>query len=146
LNRTKTIRSEQNGADADRNARMGAEIGQILAAEEKLIPSSGFMASVMEKVRQEAAVPPPIPFPWTWAVLGILLMGGVLGFGAFEVVRPGLLTFDMPTLHSVALTSAQLPAAFVGPVEEVGWVALALGVSLLCWLLSRRLAGSGGLL
>jgi hypothetical protein len=40
LNRTKTIRSEQNGADADRNARMGAEIGQILAAEEKLIPSS----------------------------------------------------------------------------------------------------------
>jgi hypothetical protein len=32
------------------------------------------------------------------------------------------------------------------PVEQAGWVALALGISLLSWLLSRRLAGRGGLL
>jgi hypothetical protein len=146
LNLAKSIRSEHDGADTERNARMEAEIGHILAAEEKLIPSSGFMASVMERVRQEAALPPPIPFPWTWAVLGILLVGGVLGFGAFEIVRLGLPSFRVPALHSFALISAQLPAAFVGPVEKVGWVVLALGVSLLCWLFSRRLAGSGGLL
>jgi hypothetical protein len=32
------------------------------------------------------------------------------------------------------------------PLEEVGWIALALGLSLLSWLLSRRLAGRTGLL
>jgi hypothetical protein len=31
-------------------------------------------------------------------------------------------------------------------LEQAGWVAMALGVSLLSWLLSRRLAGRGGLL
>ncbi len=40
--------------------------------EEKLIPSSGFLASVIERVRQEAAMPPPIPFPWKWAVAGFV--------------------------------------------------------------------------
>ena len=146
MNRTKKIRSVHDGADAARNKRIDAEIGHILATEEKLIPSLGFMASVMERVGQEAALPPPIPFPWTWAVLGILLVGGAFGWGAFEIVRLGLPAFRVPALHSFVLTSAQLPAAFVGPVEEVGWVVLALGVSLVCWLFSRRLAGSGGLL
>ena len=111
MNRAKTIRSKQTGAGADRNARMEAEIGQILATEEKLIPSSGFMASVMESIRQEAALPPPIPFPWTWAVLGILQVGGVFGWGAFEIVHLGLPTFDIPDLHSLALTSPHLSAA-----------------------------------
>ena len=146
MNRAKKIRSEQNGASAERNARMEAEIGHILGTEEQLIPSSGFMASVMERVRQEAALPPPIPFPWTWAVLGILLVGGVFGWSAFEIFRLGLPTFDMPALHSLALTSTRIPAPFVGPVESAGWVALGLGIALLCWLFSRRLAGSGGLL
>lgn len=146
MNLAKTIRSEKNGDNADRNARMDTEIGQILATEEKLIPSSGFMASVMERVRQDAAPPPPIPFPWTWTVAGILLVGGFLGWGAFEIVRLGGPAFEMPGLHSLGLTLPQLPTAYVSPVESVGWVALALSVSLLCWLLSRRLAGSGGLL
>jgi hypothetical protein len=146
LNRTKTIRSEQNGADANQNAKMEAEIGLILATEEKLIPSSGFLASVMERVRQDNAPPPPIPFPWTWAVAGILLIGGVFGWGAFEIFRPGGLAVSLPTLSSVAFTLPQIPALFVGPVKEVGWVALAGGVSLLCWLFSRTLAGSDGLL
>jgi len=146
LNRAKTIRSEQNGAGADRNARMEAEIGQILATEEKLIPSSGFMASVMERVRQEAVLPPPIPFPWKGAVPGILLAGGVFGWGAVEMVHLGLPAVSLAALNSLTLTPTQLPAAFVAPFEEAGWVALALGASLVSWLLSRRLAGRRGLL
>jgi hypothetical protein len=125
---------------------MEAEIGHILATEEKLIPSSGFMASVMERVRQDAAPPPPIPFPWMWTVAGILLVGGVLGWGAFEIFRPDGLAVSLPTLNSLAFTLPRIPAAFVGPVENAGWVALAGSVSLLCWLFSRRLAGSDGLL
>jgi hypothetical protein len=146
LNWTKTIRSEENGAGADRNARMEAEIGRILATEEKLIPSSGFMASVMEQVRQEAALPRPISFPWTWAVAGILLAGGVFGWGVFEILRPELPALDILALRALTLPSPQAWVPLAGPVEEVGWVAMALVISLLCWLLSRRLAGSGGLL
>lgn len=146
MNRTKTIRSEQNGAGADRNARMEAELDRILAAEEELIPSSGFLGSVMEQVRQEAALPPPIPFPWRWAVPVIFLAGGVFGWSVFEILRPGLPALDILALRTLTLPSPQVWTTLAGPVEEVGWVAMALGISLLCWLLSRRLAGSGGLL
>jgi hypothetical protein len=40
------------------------EIDHILAAEEPLVPSSGFLASVMESVREESVAPAPIQFPW----------------------------------------------------------------------------------
>ena len=40
------------------------KLDRILTAEEELVPSSGFVASVMERVREEAAAPEPIPFPW----------------------------------------------------------------------------------
>jgi hypothetical protein len=117
------------------------EIDRILAVEEPLIPTSGFLASVMESVREEAAAPQPIPFPWTRFIPGILVATGVLGWGAFKMLRQGL-----PEIRSVSLAPPHLPAAAIQPVEQAGWVALALGVSLLSWLLSRRLAGRSGLL
>lgn len=129
-------RTEMNGNKMDRN-----EIDRILATEEELIPSSGFLASVMESVREEAVAPPPIPFPWVRAVPGILLAAGVLGWGAVVLVRSGL-----PALREISLTPPSLSAAAMRPLEEAGWVAMALGASLLSWLLSRRLAGRSGLL
>lgn len=95
----------------------------------------------MERVQEEATAPPPIPFPWVRAVPGMILAAGVLGWGAFELVRYGL-----PAFGTIALTPPHLSAALVGPVESAGWVALALGASLLSWLLSRCLAGRSGLL
>ncbi|MGA3136375.1 MAG: hypothetical protein ABSC88_10325 [Terracidiphilus sp.] len=118
-----------------------SRIDHILASEEPLIPSSGFLASVMERVHEEATAPPPIPFPWKRAIPGMVLAAGVFGWGAFEFVRYGL-----PAVGSIALTPPHLSAAVARPLEQVGWVALALGASLLSWLLSRRLAGRGGLL
>jgi hypothetical protein len=118
-----------------------SRIDHILASEEPLIPSSGFLASVMERVHEEATAPPPIPFPWKRTVPGMVLAAGVFGWGAFELVRYGL-----PAVGSIALTPPHLSAAVARPLEQVGWVALALGASLLSWLLSRRLAGRGGLL
>jgi hypothetical protein len=116
-------------------------IDDILATEEKLIPSSGFLASVMESVREEAAAPQPIPFPWKLALPGMLLAAAVLGFGAFELVRALL-----PALKSSPIALPHLSATLVQPLEEAGWVAMALGASLLSWLFSRRLAGRSGLL
>jgi hypothetical protein len=116
-------------------------IENILATEEELIPTSGFLASVMERVEEEAAAPPPIPFPWKRAIPGIVLVAIVLGGGVYALIRHGI-----PTMKGIALAAPHLSAAVSRPMEQAGWVALALGASLLSWLLSRRLAGRSGLL
>ncbi len=133
-------RNKKDGAEMDRTGANLDRIEAILAAEEELIPSSGFLASVMENVQEEARTPPPIPFPWKRAVPGILLAVGVFGWSGFELLR-----FGLPALGSISLILPHF-SAIEQPLEQVGWVALALGVSLLSWLLSRRLAGRSGLL
>jgi hypothetical protein len=116
-------------------------IGHILATEEPLLPSSGFLASVMERVRDEAAAPPPIPFPWKRVIPGVALIAGVFGWGALEIVRHGL-----PAVGSLPLAMPHLSVSGMQSLEQAGWVGFALGVSLFSWLLSRRLAGRTGLL
>ncbi|MGA2648960.1 MAG: hypothetical protein ABSF28_00485 [Terracidiphilus sp.] len=116
-------------------------IDRILATEDALVPSSGFLASVMERVREEAAAPAPIPFPWKRALPGAIVIAGMLGAGAFELVREGL-----PAAGEFALTTPHLSVAMEQPLEQAGWVALALGVSVFSWLVSKRLAGGSGLL
>jgi hypothetical protein len=111
-------------------------IDNILASEEELIPSSGFLASVMERVQEEARTPAPIPFPWKRAIPGILLAGGVFGWGAYEFVRQAV-----PADYSIVLTAPHISVAAERPLEQAGWIAFALAVSLASWLLSRRLAG-----
>jgi len=123
------------------NDRIGAEIDQILASEEELIPTSGFLSSVMERVEEEAAVPPPLPFPWRRLAPGIALAAGVICWGAVELVRGG-----MPSLTSFPQLAPHLSETLAHSAESAGWVALALGVSLISWSISRRLAGRGGLL
>lgn len=114
-------------------------IGRILASDEALVPSSGFVSAVMERVHEESKALPPIPFPWKRAIPGITLAAGVFGWGAFEMLRhASSMTVPGTTIH--------LSTAAITGVETTGWVALALAVSLLAWRLSRRLAGGTGLL
>jgi hypothetical protein len=117
------------------------EIDRILATEDALVPSSGFLASVMERVREEAAAPAPIPFPWKRALPGMVVLAIMLCVGTLEFVRQGL-----PAASEFTLTTPQIPVALEKPLEQVGWVALALGASLISWLLSKRLTGRAGLL
>jgi hypothetical protein len=130
-----------NQAKIDHSTMLDAKIDAILTSEEELIPSSGFLGSVMERVQEEAVAPPTIPFPWKRTLPGILAISGVFAWGAVELFRHGL-----PTLSSPTLALPHLPAALVVPVESAGWVALALCATLLSLLLARRLAGRGGLL
>ena len=51
------------------------ELDRILSRKDEIAPSSGFVDSVIDSVRQEAATPPPIPFPWGRAVPGIIAAG-----------------------------------------------------------------------
>ena len=67
-----------------------SNLDRILGAEEELAPSSGFLSVVMERVREEAAAPKPIPFPWKRVVPGaVVAFGGVAWIGV-EVVRQGI--------------------------------------------------------
>lgn len=115
-------------------------IDGILAAEEELIPSSGFLASVMERVQEEARTPARIPFPWKRAVPGILLAAGVFGWGAYEFVHVAI-----PAARTFTYSAPQLPVTVQLPLQQAGWVAMALAVSLASWLLSRRIAGHSGI-
>jgi hypothetical protein len=118
-------------------------LDRILAAEEELAPSSGFAASVMDRVREEAVAPKPIPFPWKRVVPGaVLAVGGVVWMGV-EVARQGVKA--LPSVGSPVELFAHVPQQMAGTLEDAGWVAAALGVSLLSWLLARRMIGSRGL-
>jgi hypothetical protein len=110
-------------------------IDEILATEQELVPSSGFLASVMERVREEAAAPPPIPFPWGRFMPGMLVAAGVLSWGAVELVR-----FVGPRLHEVRLAPPHIAPAMIQPLEQAGWVVTALAVSAVSWMISRRAA------
>ena len=118
-----------------------AVIDRILAAEEELIPSSGFLAATMERVREEAAMPKPIPFPWLRALPGIVLAVSVFGWCGFEMMRAGL-----RSAREISFAQPHLTAVNAHALEPVGWVAVALAFSLFSWLFARRLAGRSGLL
>jgi len=118
-----------------------AVIDRILAAEEELIPSSGFLAATMERVREEAACPKPIPFPWLRALPGIVLAVAVLGWCGFEMARSGL-----GSAREISFAQPHLTALNAHALEPAAWVAVALVAPMLSWILSRRIAGRSGLL
>jgi len=118
------------------------QLDTILAQNEELIPTSGFLARVMERVEEEAAAPPPIPFPWKRAIPGIVLAAVVLVCGAVAIVRYIL------SLGATQFTSPQmqLPQALPPAMQQAGWIVAALAISAAGYWLARRLAGRSGLL
>lgn len=118
-----------------------AAIDCILAAEEELVPSSGFVAAAMERVREEAAVPAPIPFPWKRMAPGLVLAAGTIGWGAWQAARSA-----WPAMHDFAENPPPIPAVVILQLEEAGWVALALAVSWGAWILSQRMVRRSGLM
>lgn len=118
-----------------------AAIDRILAAEEELVPSSGFAAEVMERVSEEASAPPPIPFPWKRMAPGLVLAAGTIGWGAWQAAR-----LAGPAMHEFAENPPQIPATVLLQLQQAGWVVLALAVSWGAWILSQRLVRRSGLL
>ena len=109
-------------------------LDRILGGEEELAPSSGFVAGVMDRVRQEAAAPEPIPFPWKRALPGMIVVGAALLWCLVQLVQIGIAEARTPVL--IPLNSTNLVNL---RVESAGWIAAALGVSLISWLLARRI-------
>ena len=118
------------------------EIDRILSREEGILPSSGFAVSVMDAVRSEAAVPPPIPFPWRRAMpllaaagAALVLVVVVAVVGITQLGRGGAGAPSagewMPTL---------LPFVNATVASAAGWLLLALALTFASVALSLRLA------
>ena len=121
-------------------------LDQILAAENELLPSCGFLSGVMDRVREEAAAPPPIPFPWRRALPGLLLFVAVLVWAVVSFARAPFNTAASLHLPAPALRWSPLAAGNSQLAHSALWLGIALAISLVAVLLSRRLAGHRGLL
>jgi hypothetical protein len=110
------------------------EIDQILSQQEEILPSSGFSASVMDAIRQEAATPAPIPFPWSRALPGIV------------AVIICLVQFLRLTLATQAVSEGwrASPHFLVSPeaLSITAWFALLLAVTYTIVRLSLRLTAN----
>ena len=114
------------------------ELERILSAEEDIVPSSGFVALVMEAVHREAAATAPIPFPWKRALPG---------FGAWGIALVSFVTLSVEQFgRQTPSTTGGLASAFQAVVAmantvDAGWIVLALFLSFTSVALSIRLAG-----
>lgn len=99
-----------------------------------VLPSSGFVQSVMAAVRSEAATPSPIPFPWKRALPGLAAAGVVLAWLLTAIL-------DQLLRGTVALPLAASLQAWQVPIVRVAaWSILALLLSLISVELSIKLA------
>lgn len=113
------------------------DIDRILSKEQEIIPSSGFLGSVMDAMQREATAP-PIPFPWKRALPGLIAAGLALVsvlVASISLFIRGTVTQPLPSelLSSFAL--------IIGAWKTVGasWIVLALVLSLASVKLSGRL-------
>lgn len=114
------------------------DFDRILSSEEPIVPSSGFADAVMQAVRREAAAPPPISFPWKYALPG-------LGLTGLLVVVVLLTPVPAARAEIVLLASRHLPALFAAVLETTRRLGLdrLMVALLLAWAsvkLSTRLA------
>ncbi|HKI11661.1 MAG TPA: hypothetical protein VKA02_06060 [Candidatus Acidoferrum sp.] len=119
------------------------DLDRSLSRQEEILPSSGFVASVMEAVRRQASAPPPIPFPWK-RILPSLTAAG-LSFVSVVVASIPLLRHGDP--------SRPLPPQWLSIIASViaawktfgaNWIALALILSLASLKLTMRFASGHG--
>jgi hypothetical protein len=104
-------------------------LDQILSQDESIIPSSGFVGSVMGAVRHEASAPPPLPFPWKWAIPGIA--AAVVALVAVVIQGAALLAGKGGSAPLPAKWNSTM-ATFLDGLRDAraGWILLAL---LLTW-------------
>lgn len=113
-------------------------LDRILGSEEELVPSSGFVSGVMDRVREEAAAPEPIAFPWNRVLPGAVAVAIGLVWCVVQLSRMILAEPATPVpLHFAGVMTPR--------VEGVAWGMVAMTASLLSWTLSRRLIGRRGL-
>lgn len=122
------------------------DLDRWLREPEEIVPSSGFVASVMEAVREEAAAPAPIPFPWKWALPGLIVSVALalglivrwIASGARVGPSAGSVAAEAP-MEKLLSMLAHAPIA-ASTVLALEWSALALLLSLTTAWFSMRIA------
>lgn len=119
---------------------MEDELDRMLFARDEIVPSSGFVSSVMEAVRREAEATeptplPPIAFPWVRALPVFVALAAVIAMlvaGFVELVRMPAAVAQGPLLPpAVELVLVQINA---------GWLAVALLLAFFSTFFSLRFA------
>jgi hypothetical protein len=129
----------KSGADRKANPKAQPELQmaameRALAAEERLVPASGFLAAVMDRVREEASAPAPIPFPWKRIAPGLVLGVGILGWAAWHAAP-----MAWAAMHGISLKPPQIPAPVLLHLKPAAWVAMSLAISWIAWAVSMRI-------
>ncbi len=119
---------------------MEDELDRMLAKRDEIIPSSGFVASVMDAVHREAAASeptpfPPLAFPWLRALPIFIALAAV---GAM-LIALFLHAIRMP---ASATQGPLLPPAVMHALAQVnaGWIAAALALAFFSTFFSLRIA------
>jgi hypothetical protein len=129
--------------DARHDDDESRRIEQILRREEPLDPSPGFSLRVMAALRQEAALPPPIAFPWRPLLTGLAACALLTAAGGAALLRSAA-HFPLPALPAPGLRLPPLDPSFLlagglGLLGPLGWAAAALAGTYLLTRLSRQL-------
>jgi hypothetical protein len=121
------------------------DLDRWLKETEEIVPSSGFVASVMEAVHEEAAAPAPIPFPWKWALPGLIVSVSLaLGLivrciASGARVGPSAVAAAAGTPMGKLLSTLQHAQIATSTAVALEWSALALLLSLATAWLSMRI-------
>lgn len=113
------------------------DLDRILSKDQEIIPSPGFVNSVMDSVRREAQTPGPIPFPWKRALPGlasVVLSLGLLLIAGGALFTRGIAPQPQPLVLPVAYDRILEAARSI----RAGWIVLALLLSLVSAKLSIR--------
>jgi hypothetical protein len=112
------------------------DLDRILTRDDAIVPSSGFVSSVMDAVMRETATPPAIPFPWKRAIPGLGAWALMLAVCVVTMFRFA----ESPSGSSIspAITGLLEAAGSFG----AGWIVLALLVSFVSVKISMRLTGA----
>ena len=116
------------------------DFDRILSSEEPIVPSSGFVDAVMQAVRREAAAPPPISFPWKYALPGLVLTGllvVVVLLAPVPAARSGiglLASRHLPSLFAAVLeTTRRLGLDRLMVALLLAWSSVKLSIGLASW-------------
>jgi hypothetical protein len=127
--------------DAPSPGPIDSALDRILSSDEQLVPSSGFVSAVMERVHEEAAAPPPIPFPWKRMLPGFAFAAGVFGWGAYQMAH-----YLPQIMRQIAFAAPHLPVPQTRELAQAGWLAVACALSFFSWWFSNRLTRRSGAL
>jgi len=120
------------------------EFGRVLNGGAEVVPSSGFVGAVMDAVRREATLPPPIPFPWArvwpaFAAVAVAVAWTAIAASSDTVARSTEPLLSLQWVVSLpALSMPSLPGRLVGPA----FLALSLALAFVCFRFAMRLTGN----